>query len=192
MKKHFIIAAVGANITGIVAQVSKEIYAAGCNFGDASMTFLGNHFTLMILVTSEKTDAYEDLKTRCDTLRRESDLSVTVFKLAETETAEVAAPVPNYEIRVKGQDRMGIVYRTSQLLASLRINIIEMETAVEYSKDDPLPVFTMRSAVIVPETVNREMLRKELEALAENIYDTVSLTPVPDTTREISKKEGGR
>ncbi|MDY6823842.1 MAG: ACT domain-containing protein [Thermodesulfobacteriota bacterium] len=194
MKKQFILSAVGANITGIVAQVSREIYAAGCNFEDSSMTFLGKHFSLMILVTGEKESTYEDLKNRCETLRRENDLSVSIFRLVEGTETEGSAPVPNYEIRVKGQDRMGIVYRTSQLLASLRINIVNMETAVDSfehkDEDGSQPVFTMRTAVVVPETVNREMLRKELEALSEDIYDTVSFTPIPAAPRQAAPQKG--
>lgn len=195
MSQHFIVSAVGKNISGIVAQVSREIYGAGCNFEDANMTFLGHHFSLMILVTSEKEGAYEDLKTRCEKLRQEGGLSVSIFKPAQDPPSDDPAPVPNYEIRVKGQDRMGIVYRTSQLLASLRINIVTLETAVDHfeggTPEDAPPIFTMRTAVVVPETVNREMLRKELEALAEEIYDTVSLTPIPSAAGDKTSGGGG-
>ena len=41
MKQQFIISAVGPNITGVVARISREIHACGCNFEDSGMKVLG-------------------------------------------------------------------------------------------------------------------------------------------------------
>jgi len=179
MKKEFIISAVGRNVTGIVAMVSKEIYNCGCNFEDSRMTLLGNHFALMILVSAASDKIADDLSAACEWLDEEKDLKVTLFPVAvpgqqsnETE--------PNYEIRVKGVDRMGIVYRTTQLLASLKINIVELETKIESRAKDGKPMFLMRTSVVVPREVDGEELRKDLKFLAEDLEEMISLTRLPE------------
>ena len=179
MTQHFIISAVGANITGIVAQVSRTIYACGCNFEDSRMMFLGTHFSLMVLVTGEQADMYEKLRQACHRLREEQDLSVTVFKRNAAEDETGLPTRPDYEIRVTGQDRMGIVYRTSQLLAALAINIVEMETSVDTSEtDSDHAEFSMRILVVLPPELAVEKLRRKLDALTEDFSETVSFSPL--------------
>ena len=103
---------------------------------------------------------------------------MTVFKRdAEEETG--VPKQPNYEIRVKGQDRMGIVYRTSQLLSALGINIIEMETSLDILEaDTDSAEFSMRILVAVPKELEVETLRRKLDTLAEDFTETVSFSPL--------------
>ncbi|MFW6334739.1 MAG: glycine cleavage system protein R [Desulfosalsimonas sp.] len=176
MKGEFIISAVGRNVTGIVAKVSKAIYECGCNFEDSRMTLLGNHFALMILVTAEDEKVHHDLEQACERLRRENDLSVSLFPVTDKGSAGPATE-PNYEIRVKGVDRMGIVYRTTQLLASRNINIVELETKIETARGGKSR-FAMRTSVAVPRELDGESLRKDLKFLAEDLQETISLTRI--------------
>jgi glycine cleavage system transcriptional repressor len=179
MTHHVIISAVGANITGIVAQISREIYACGCNFEDSRMMFLGTHFSLMILVTGEQADMYEKLHQACHRLREEQDLSVTVFRRDAAEDETGLPKRPDYEIRVKGRDRIGIVYRTSQLLAALGINIVEMETSVDSSEtDNDCAGFSMRILAAIPPELDVEKIRRKLDALTEDFSETVSFSPL--------------
>lgn len=179
MLNQFIVSAAGANRPGIVAQVAREIYHCGCNFEDSRMTFLGVHFSLMILVTGERPGLYEELRSSCERLSRESDLNVTVFKRTVSASEIREVPVPNYDIRVRGEDRMGIVYRTSQLLAALNVNIVEMETVVDsLDEENEAPEFSMRIKAVVPSTLTEEKLQKHLEALSEEIEETVIITPL--------------
>ncbi|MFO8011375.1 MAG: ACT domain-containing protein [Dehalococcoidia bacterium] len=178
MKSRFIISAVGPNTTGIVARIARELNSCGCNLEDSSMTVLGDHFSLMILVTGEGDHLFDDLESSCERLREKGDFSVALFPLGtpEEDIPGRLPSVPNYELRVKGVDRMGIVYRTSQLLASRNINIIDMKTSIDPSPEDGTPIFTMKTMISVPGDVDREMLRKDLESLAEDLHDVISLT----------------
>ncbi len=176
MKREFIISAVGRNVTGIVAKVSKAVYECGCNFEDSRMTLLGSHFALMILVTAPDEKVHNDLESACGRLREEQDLIVTLFPVKDTGDSGTGTE-PNYEIRVKGVDRMGIVYRTTQLLASKKINIVELETRIETERDGK-SMFAMRTSVVVPREVDGESLRKDLKFLAEDLQETISLTRI--------------
>src|SRR6056297_2159307 len=161
MKEQFVIAAVGENITGIVSAVSREIFECGCSFEDSTLTFLGLNFCMMALITGEDKGLYEELQMRCDRLGAEKNLSVSLFRMGPVPDGLSKGPSPNYEIRVKGRNRLGIVYRTSQLLASLEVNIVEMETSIEppVRKGDTED-FIMRVAVVIPENVDTTRLRK--------------------------------
>ncbi len=178
MKQAFVISAVGLNVPGIVAKVSKAIYTSGANFEDSTMTLLGNRFALMVHATAADENIARQLVDACDRFEKDRDLDITVFPVDDTSSDfKPEASLPNYEIRVKGADRMGIVYRTSQLLASLNINIVELETKLLTAKDGS-PVFSMRTAVVVPDNVDGETLRKDLKLLAEDNRETISLTRI--------------
>jgi glycine cleavage system transcriptional repressor len=178
MKDEFIISAVGRNVPGIVAMVSKEIYNCGCNFEDSRMTLLGNHFALMVLVSASSGNMGEDLRAACERLDKESDLKISLFPV-EVPGAKRIENEPNYEIRVKGKDRMGVVYRTSQLLASLKINIVDLEARIEKRTKTGEPIFLMRTSVVVPREIDGEELRKDLKILAEDLQEMISLTRLP-------------
>ena len=178
MKQKLIISAVGLNVSGIVAKVSRAIYEAQGNFEDSTMTLLGSHFALMVLVTAENEKIAENISDACRRLEKDGDLDINVFFIDDMSRGfGPDASVPNYEIRVKGADRMGIVYRTTQMLASLDINIVELETKIMETKDGT-PVFSMRTAVVVPENVGGETLRKDLKLLAEDNRETISVTRI--------------
>ncbi len=175
MKQQFIISAVGPNITGVVARISKEMHNCGCNVEDSGMKVLGDHFALMIQVTGEGQNLKEELENACERLREKGDLSFALFQ-PEPSSETTLHPKPNYELRVKGADRMGILYRTSQLLASREINILDLQTSLAPSSDGNPPVFTMKTRILVPNNIDHERLRKDMEALAEDVDDVISLT----------------
>ena len=175
MKQEFVISAVGLNLPGIVARVAKAVYESRANFKDSSMTLLGKHFALMVLVVADDEKIASDLTDACNRLERDRELDINLFPIDEKyQGFGPEESVPNYEIRVKGMDRMGIVYRTSQLLASLGINIVELETKLVETKNGT-PIFSMRTAVVVPENVNGEALREDLKLLAEDNSETISV-----------------
>ncbi|MFP4475259.1 MAG: glycine cleavage system protein R [Desulfatibacillaceae bacterium] len=182
MSQYYMVAATGPNVSGIVAKVSKAIHDAGGNFEDSSMNFVERHFTLMILVSCDGDGeaAGSALREKCRHLGQDEGLNVALFPMGEYDREETfEKPKPNYELRVSGEDRMGLVYRTSQLLASLHVNIVEMSTQVRNAPDDEdYTEFVMRTKMVIPKTVDVEILRKMLESLAEGLRDVISLTRI--------------
>ena len=176
MKQQFIISAVGPNVVGVVARISKEIHDCGCNIEDSGMKVMGGHFALMIQLTGDSPNLRADLEKSCDRLREKGDLVFALFEMKSMDETNLEPPMPNYELRVKGIDRTGIVYRTSQLLASRNINILDMRTSLAPSGGNNPPVFTMKTRILVPENISRESLRRDIESLAEDINDVISLT----------------
>lgn len=176
MKQQFIISAVGPNITGIVGRISREIQLCGCNFEDSRMTVLRNHFALMILITGEGDNLPAELNAACERLGEKGDLSIALFPIESLDDYPTYPSQPNYELRVRGADRSGIVYRTSQLLAARNINITDMHTSIDIPSDNPSPIFTMKTRIAVPENTDSERLRQDLQSIAEDLHDVISLT----------------
>jgi glycine cleavage system transcriptional repressor len=176
VKNYFVLSAVGSNRPGIVADVSEVIYRCGCNLEDSRMTLLGTQFVLMILLTGESAAVSDDLQEGCRRLETEKGLKVFLVPL-ETRGHEPPpeAPEAGYELIVVGMDRAGIVYRATKLLASKAIDITDLETLVDPAPESGSPIFTMRAAVALPEEVDVGELRKDLDALADELQVEISL-----------------
>ncbi|MBU2490073.1 MAG: hypothetical protein KKA60_11850 [Proteobacteria bacterium] len=181
---QYVLSAVGGNVPGIVALLAGEIQASGCNIEDSSTGFLGGHFSVTILFSGEGEDLARELEERCGVLRKEHGFSVALLTLGPAAGgADTQVQEARYQLRVQGPDRVGIVYRTSRLLASLGINIVEMETRLKKASGRDTPVFTMRTRLVVPEGLEGKMLRKKVESLAEDPEDLISLTRIAGPAR---------
>lgn len=178
MQREFIISVAGLNVSGIVAKVCKAIHDSKGNFENSSMTLLENHFALMVLVSATDENTARDLVDACRRLEVDGDLKINLFPVDDKSRGfGTEASMPNYEIRAKSRDQMGIVYRATQLLAALNINIVEMEIKLIEAKDGT-PIFSLRTSVVVPENVDGETLRKDLKLLAEDNRETISVTEI--------------
>ncbi|MCF8029797.1 MAG: hypothetical protein K9K39_02750 [Desulfohalobiaceae bacterium] len=178
MHQQYILAAVGSNRAGVVAEISEVLYQAGCNVENSFMTLLGEHFSLMIHLSLPADEAYQELQQQCDSLQKGKDFAVHLFPLrrGDIEQSRKARVQPHYDIRVRGTDKPGIVYRTSRLLASRGINILQMDTKVERSFPNSTPQFYMRIEIEVPQEVDGRALRRDLEALAEDLQESITLS----------------
>ncbi len=179
MRSFFVISAIGRDRPGIVADVSELIFECGCNLEDSSMTLLGDHFALLILLSGQGEALPERLQKGCKRLEWDKGLTVFLSTLQGEMPVHALHPEPDYEVRVVGLDRAGIVYRTSKLLASQGINITNLHTHVEPAPTTGSPVFTMVVEVSVPQELDRKVLRKELESLAQELQVEISLTKLP-------------
>jgi len=179
MKRYYVLSAIGKDRPGIVADVSELIFECGCNLEDSSMTLLGDHFALLIMLSGEGEELTERLQRGCKRLEWDKGLTVFLSPLREGAALPPRKPEANYELRVVGLDRAGIVYKTSRLLASKGINITDLHTHVEPAATTGSPVFTMVVELTVPQELDKKALRAELEALAEEMHVELSLTKLP-------------
>lgn len=178
MREFYVLSAIGRDRPGIVADVSELIYESGCNLEDSSMTLLGDHFALLIMLSGEGNGLKERLERACKRLEWEKGLTVFISKLEKGDATSRKSEA-NYELRVVGLDRAGIVFKTSKLMASHNINITDLQTRIEPAPTTGSPVFTMIMEINIPTEVDRKALRAELEALSEEIHVEISLTKLP-------------
>lgn len=181
MKKlTFILSAIGRDRPGIAADVTELIYECGCNLEDSRMTLLGTHFALLILLTGEGEGLEGRLRKGCK--RLEWDKGLTVF-LSSLETLDQrlvsGATEADYELRVVGMDRTGIVYRTAKLLADKGINIVDLDTHVDPAPDSGSLIFVMYMKTSVPRDLAIHVLQKDLEHLADELNLEICLSKNP-------------
>ena len=172
MMKRYALTAIGRDKPGIVAAVTKALFEHGCNIEDSSMTILEDEFAIILIMS--KSGPPDALKK--DLRKTEKDLGLTVtLKKIPKESASRAGQ-SNYIITLHGADKAGIVYRTAELLASMGVNITDLETKTvgEAGKK----VYIMVLEVYAPKGADVTALEWRLEELARSLGVTVKIKPV--------------
>ena len=132
-KSWYMLTVVGKDQPGIVAEVSEALFAAGCNFGEASMSRLGGNFTVMLMVQTDSslTDLEAKLKPISENLHLRCHFDEIEGHLHDHRE-------PDVRISVYGSDRSGIMAHVTGTLAKAGLDIYELESDVGGTDDKPL------------------------------------------------------
>jgi glycine cleavage system transcriptional repressor len=149
---------VGQDRPGIVARVTRALYRAGCNLGEASMIRLGGSFTILLMVSGGPGQAELEALLAPEA----AALSLRVH-LDPVQGGLHQHLVPNVQVRVTGADRTGIVAEVTERLADQGFNILELESDV--AGDAERPVYIMNIQGCCDRTL--EDLRRAVAGLAE-------------------------
>jgi glycine cleavage system transcriptional repressor len=147
---------VGEDQPGIVAQVTDALYQGGFNLGEASMIRLGGNFTIMMMVGVSQTGTA--LKTLLEPVAKALGLQVHVDPIRGGLHQH---RVPNFQVRVNGADRAGIVARVTGALADCGFNILELDSDVVGSTRQPVYIMTIQGYA--------EATLEELEAALDSL-----------------------
>jgi glycine cleavage system transcriptional repressor len=127
---------VGQDRPGIVARVTRALYQAGCNLGEASMLRLGGNFTILLMVAGSRPCA--ELEAVLAPVAQELNLRIHLDPVKGGLHQHL---LPNIQVRVTGADRAGIVADVTEVLAGQGFNILELESDV--AGDAAHPVYIM-------------------------------------------------
>jgi len=158
---------IGPDRAGIVAEVSRVLYGAGAELGEASMMRLGGVFTIMLMVRLPSSVA--DLTGLLESVRHEFQLRVHVD---EVEGGLHLHVDPDVRITVHGADRAGIVAEVTGALAKAGLNILDLRSDVAGSRDNPIYIMTIEGVA----QQGLEALESALAGLSQDIR--VTLTPI--------------
>ncbi len=166
MSHWYMLTLTGADKPGIVARVTQTLYENGLNLGEASMLRLGGNFTIMMMVSGDlDADALAAL------LRPVADDLGLSLHVDEMSGGLHRHLVPNLQVRVHGADRAGIVARVTGALAEAGFNILDLESDVAGTPDQPVYIMQIAGIAEVP----IEALEEALAPLrAEGIDVTIS------------------
>ncbi|MDX6242662.1 MAG: glycine cleavage system transcriptional repressor [Frankiales bacterium] len=150
---------IGVDRPGIIAAVTGALAQVGGNLEDSSMTILGGHFAMSLIVS---VDAGEDA------VRRALEPATGALGLAAFVGEVTVAPGHTvtgapYVVSVHGADRPGIVSRVMGVIASYGGNVTDLTTRL--SGD----LYVVVADVDVPLQVDLEALRASLDAAAEEL-----------------------
>jgi len=170
MKTYFILSAIGKDRLGIVADVSEVIYECGGNIEDSSTSLLRNHFTLLLLFSTEREAVTQKLASGLKRLEWEKNLTVfySPITLAEVEH-RTKEPRSRFTITTSGVDHAGIVFRVCRFLADRGVNIVGMKTRQIFSAESGTPLFEMEIDIDVPISLSEQGMREDLHLLADDL-----------------------
>ncbi len=133
------LALVGEDKPGIVAQVTDVLYRHGWNLGEASMMRLGGNFSIMMMVYG--TGGKEVLRPLIEPVAQHLGLRFHVFPIHGGLHRHL---VPNIQVRVNGADRAGIVAKVTGALAKKGFNILELDSDVAGTPERPIYIMSIQ------------------------------------------------
>lgn len=154
-------AAVGKDRPGIVAGVTEVLYRLGCNLADCSMSLLGGHFAMILLVEAPSEVTGGGLESALQEPIRQLGLVTTVREISHAEAHRPSRP---YVVSLYGADRPGIVYRISRALADRGVNITDLASHVVGAN-----VYSMVLDVDLPDDVDPTELEPALQEVAHEL-----------------------
>lgn len=161
----YMVTLVGKDQVGIVAHVTHELYKAGMNLGEASMMRLGGNFSIMMMVKFDQPiEILENLLNQCtQKFNLCSHVDPIEGRLHDHQ-------LPNVRVTVSGADQLGIVARITETLAQKGFNILNLETDVGGTDQNPIYIMHIEG------NTNDELssLQQELEQACSGVDVSVS------------------
>lgn len=167
-----ILTLVGEDRPGIVANVTRVLFAAGAALGEASMMRLGNQFAIMMMVRGAGSP--EDVIGILESVRAEFNLKLHVD---ETDAALHHGREPDVLVTVHGADRTGIVAEVTAALVEAGFNILDLRSDVGGTADAPIYILQIEGEA----RQGIEAIEQAVAALGVHEL-SVRITPI-DTVR---------
>jgi glycine cleavage system transcriptional repressor len=164
---HLILTAVGPDRVGLVENISQFIARHGCNIEDSKMAVFCGEFAVIVLISG---DANKLAAIASDHGEIENETGLTISTKTAAARAAAQAFLP-YKLTASCMDHPGIVYRISNVLSSMGVNIESMETKTYAAPISGTPIFQLEADVAVPVTTNINQLRERFSEIQreENI-----------------------
>jgi len=118
---QFAIAAMGNDQPGIVAAMGETILGLHGNIDDSSMTILGGHFAMLLVVEADLTQ--EELRVALTPMEERFDLQLEVRPAERHQFG--ASERDDYVVAAYGPDKPGLVSSLSRVLADSDANITD-------------------------------------------------------------------
>ncbi|MGB9668340.1 MAG: glycine cleavage system protein R [Thermosulfidibacteraceae bacterium] len=171
----YVLFAVGKDRPGIVASITGVLYNYDCNLEDSSMTILRDQFAIILVVDVPESTDVSELENSVNSTCRELSLFY-VMKPLDGDGGDTDKYYTHCIIKVFGEDRTGIVYRISKVLAEKGVNICDLRTKIT-SGDRKL--YAMIIETEVPYGVTVEEIEEELKRVGEELNVDVVVEEVP-------------
>lgn len=118
---QYAIAAMGSDQPGIVAAVGEALLAVGGNIDDSSMTILGGHFAMLLVVGADL--GRDELQAALEPVAARFDLLLEVRPATRHVLGDEDRD--DYVVAAYGPDKPGLVSTLSRVLADAHANITD-------------------------------------------------------------------
>ena len=153
------VSVIGVDRPGIIAAVTGALAQVGGNLEDSSMTILGGHFAMSLIVSLEADD--DAVRAALEPVTASLGLSSFVGKV--TDQPDHTSTGSPYVVSVHGADRPGIVSRVMGVIASYGGNVSDLTTRLSGE------LYVVVADVEVPLDVDIDALRGSLDAAADEL-----------------------
>jgi glycine cleavage system regulatory protein len=169
-KTSLVLTILGQDRPGLVEQIATLVAEHNGNWLESRMAHLAGQFAgiLRVEVDADHAEA----------------LSSSLAGLAQSGLESIIHPDPAtappdnrplVHLDVMGQDRPGIVREISRVLASLGVNVEELNTECRAAAETGQPLFHAEAQLRLPPHVSEGTLRQSLEAVANDLMVDVKL-----------------
>jgi glycine cleavage system regulatory protein len=171
-KTSLVLTILGADRPGLVEQIACLVAEHHGNWLESRMAHLAGQFAGILRVEIDSQHA-ESLTTSLAGLAKSGlDTLVHPDPSAATATGDNR---PLLHLDLLGQDRPGIVREISRVLASLGVNVEELNTECRAAAETGQPLFHAEAQLRLPPHVTEAALRQALEAVANDLMVDVKL-----------------
>ncbi len=173
MTEWIAVSVIGRDRPGIVASVSRILYQNRCNIEDLSQTAIRGQFAMILIAFTSHPEILGALRDDVAELGKELDLDIHLRKIKPEELTPYNGGVTEpFIITVWGEDRPGLVYGISEVLAERAINITNLDArAALVSKQEYIQLFE----VDIPKGVNLDLLKEKLRKRGKEMEVVVDL-----------------
>jgi len=174
MSEWILISVFGRDRPGIVANVSRVLYQGGCNIEELSQTALKGQFAMILIASTARSDSLSGLKDEVRRLSSEMDLEINLRQINEEDLLpfDLGETEP-FILTVRGEDRPGLVYGITEVLAERGINItnLDAKTARMGEKLEYVQLFE----VDIPKKLDYGWVQEKLRARGKEMGVEVDL-----------------
>jgi glycine cleavage system regulatory protein len=174
MKIYLVITFMGKDQPGLVESVASVVARHRGNWLESRMCHLGGQFAGVLRVAVEGEQEAGLMKSLLHL--QESGLMITVRSETEGTGHSKGSMVT---LDLLGSDQVGIVSRISGLLASLGVNVEELHTELAAAPMSAELLFKAHGMLELPDQMDSESLRDELESVAADLMVDISVQEKP-------------
>ena len=178
MIKSLVVTVIGPDRPGLVSLLSDRARGFGANWAASRMASLAGQFAGIVHFEVPA----ENARALAEAL---AGLQSAGLRVVIAESDAKGSPGKRRLVRLElvGQDRPGIMRDLSAALAERGVSIDELHTEIASAAMSAENLFKVKAALVVPETLSDNDLRRALEALANEMMVDIVLGDDPDEGR---------
>lgn len=173
-KEYIFLSVIGRDRPGIVASVSRVLYQNRCNVEALSQTVVLGQFAMILIASASEGKTFESLKRDCEPLTKDQGLDIHLKKILPGEMiAYRAGETESFVVTVRGEDRPGLAYGISEVLAEWGINITNLDARVAFigGKQEYIQVYE----VDIPRDLDFGIVQEKLRERGVQMRVTIDL-----------------
>ncbi len=174
MDELLVISALGHDRPGIVNDLSRVILDSHGNIIDSRMSVLGGEFAVILLVSVTGAQMLT-LEQNLSTLGQAKDLTITHRRTRAQDPLGSRLP---YRIEVVAIDHPGIVYKITNYLSRLNINIQDLVTHRYPAPHTGTTMFSIDLRVAIPGDLAIKQFRQEFAAYCDDLNLDMTLETI--------------